>query len=276
MHAVNAILGRLFDVLLVPFGRMTPWAGLVFISLLTSLFMLFVYRHTSNQAGIKRTKDRIKAHLLELRLYNDNMSVSLQAQGRILVQNLRYLVYNLKPLLVMIVPIVLILSQLNLRYGSAPLRPGEEAVIKAKLGPGFDPVETELSLEAAGAVTVDTPPVRIPDEGEVVWRLKAKEPGPASLRMTAGAGPSLDKSVAVGGPPLVKVSARRVGRSILDQALYPGEAPLPGGGPVRTIEILYPARRLAVLGLGVNWLVAYFILSMIFGFGLKGVFKVEI
>lgn len=276
MHAVNAVLGRLFDVLLLPFGRMTPWAGLVFVSLATSLFMLFVYRRTSNQAGIRRTKDRIKAHLLELRLYNDNMSVTLRAQGRILVLNLRYLVYNLKPLLVMIVPIVLILSQLNLRYGSAPLRPGEATVIKAKLAPGFDPVETALSLEAAGAVTVDSPAVRIADEGEVAWRLRAKEAGPASLRLTTGAGLSFDKTVTVGGPPLVKVSSRRAGRSILDQALYPGEAPVPGGGPVQSVEILYPARRLSVLGLGVNWLVAYFILSMIFGFGLKGVFKVEI
>jgi hypothetical protein len=275
MHVLNVLLGRVFDVLLLPVSRMTPWAGLILIALLTSLFMLFVYRHTSNQAGIRRTKDRIKAHLLELRLYNDNMAVSLRAQGRILVQNLRYLVYNLKPLLVMIVPVVLILAQLNLRYGSAPLRPGEEAVVKAELAPGFDPVETDLSLEAAGAVAVETPPVRIADESEVAWRLRAKEPGPASLRLTAG-GLSIVKDVAVGGPPLAKVSSRRVGRSILDQALYPGEAPLPGGSPIRSIEILYPARRLSVLGLGVNWLVGYFVLSMIFGFGLKGVFKVEI
>jgi hypothetical protein len=275
MHVLNVILGRVFDVLLLPVSRMTPWAGLILIALLTSLFMLFVYRHTSNQAGIRRTKDRIKAHLLELRLYNDNMAVSLRAQGRILVQNFQYLVYNLKPLLVMIVPVVLILAQLNLRYGSAPLRPGEEAVVKAELAPGFDPVETDLSLEAAGAVAVETPPVRIADESEVAWRLRAKEPGPASLRLTAG-GLSIVKDVAVGGTPLAKVSSRRVGRSILDQALYPGEAPLPGGSPIRSIEILYPARRLSVLGLGVNWLVGYFVLSMIFGFGLKGVFKVEI
>lgn len=275
MHVVNVVFGRVFDVLLLPFGRMTPWAGLVFIALLTSFFMLFVYRHTSNQPGIRRTKDRIKAHLLELRLYNDNMAVSLRAQGRILVQNLRYVAYNLKPLLVMIVPIVLILSQLNLRYGSAPLAAGEEAVVKAELADGFDPVETELLVEPAGAVAVDTPPVRISDEGEVSWRLKAKEAGPASLRFTGG-GLAFDKDVAVGGPPLAKVSSRRVGRSILDQALYPGEAPLPRGGPVKTVEILYPARRLAVFGVNVNWLVAYFILSMIFGFGLKGVFKVEI
>jgi uncharacterized membrane protein (DUF106 family) len=275
MHVVNAVLGRVFDVLLLPVSRMTPWAGLVLIALLTSLFMLFVYRHTSNQAGIRKTKDRIKAHLLELRLYNDNMAVSLRAQRRILVQNLRYLVYNLKPLLVMIVPIVLILAQLNLRYGSAPLRPGEEALVKAKLTEGLDPMDTVLTLEAAGAVAVETPPVRISDEGEVAWRLRAKEPGPASLRFTGG-GLTVDKAVAVGGPPLAKVSDRRVGRSILDQALYPGEPPLPGRGPVRSIEILYPARRLSILGIGINWLVGYFILSMIFGFGLKGVFKVEI
>jgi len=60
------------------------------------------------------------------------------------------------------------------------------------------------------------------------------------------------------------------------ELLYPGENPLPGGIPVRSIEILYPAGRLNAFGLGLHWLVAYFVLSIIFGFAFKGVFKVEI
>ena len=54
------------------------------VSLLTALLMLFVFQLTSNQAGIRRAKDRIKAHLLELRLFKDNMRVTLWAQGGIL------------------------------------------------------------------------------------------------------------------------------------------------------------------------------------------------
>ncbi len=102
MAFLNSILGKLFDVLLLPFRSLNPWAGMAFISFLTGLLMLFIYRLASNQAGIRVVKARIKAHLLELRLYKDNMSVTMRAQGRILGANLRYLALNLKPLLVMV------------------------------------------------------------------------------------------------------------------------------------------------------------------------------
>ncbi|MDH4197425.1 MAG: hypothetical protein OEW05_08475 [Candidatus Aminicenantes bacterium] len=274
MGIVNLVLGKVFDLLFLPVRSLTPWAGLVLVSLLTALLMLFVFRLTSNQAGIRRAKDRIKAHLLELRLYKDNMSVTLRAQGQILLQNLRYIGYNAKPLLVMIVPLVLILAQLNLWFGASPLRPGEETLVKVKLREGYSPLETALELRSTGGVTVETPPVRIEDEGEYAWRLRAVSAGPAGLEFAVGPS-SISKSVAIGGRPLAKVSPRR-SRSLLDLVLYPGEPPLPADVPIRTIEVLYRGQTLSFLGIGVHWLVAYLILSVIFGFALKGVFKVEI
>ena len=274
MGIVNAVLGRVFDLLFLPVRGLTPWAGLIIASLLTALLMLFIFRLTSNQAGIRRTKNRIKAHLLELRLYKDNMSVSLRAQGNILVQNLRYIGYNAKPLLVMIVPIILILAQLNLWFGASPLRPGDQTLVKVKLQDGYNPMETALELRTSGGLAVETPPVRIEDEGEYAWRIRAVSAGPAGLEFAVGLS-TIAKSVAIGGRPLSKVSPRR-DRRFLDLVLYPGEAPLPGGSPIKSIEILYEGRTLNFLGLGVHWLVAYFLLSIVLGFALKGVFKVEI
>ena len=274
MGIVNAVLGRVFDLLFLPVRGLTPWAGLIIASLLTALLMLFIFRLTSNQAGIRRTKNRIKAHLLELRLYKDNMSVSLRAQGNILIQNLRYIGYNAKPLLVMIVPIILILAQLNLWFGASPLRPGDQTLVKVKLQDGYNPMETALELRTSGGLAVETPPVRIEDEGEYAWRIRAVSEGPAGLEFAVGLS-TIAKSVAIGGRPLSKVSPRR-DRRFLDLVLYPGEAPLPGGSPIKSIEILYEGRTLNFLGLGVHWLVAYFLLSIVLGFALKGVFKVEI
>jgi hypothetical protein len=44
MGLVNAVLGKIFDVLFFPFQSLNPWAGMVFISLLTGLLMLAIYR----------------------------------------------------------------------------------------------------------------------------------------------------------------------------------------------------------------------------------------
>ncbi len=275
MGPVNTVLGKFFDLLFLPFRTLHPWAGMVFISLLTGLLMLLIYRVTSDQAGIRRVKDKIKAHLLELRLYKDNMGVTMKAQGRILRANLRYIVLNFKPLLVMIVPLVLILAQINLWFGAEPLQAGRSAILRVELAPGTRLLDLDLALAAPDQVAVETPPLRIEELREVDWRIRPESAGVFDLTVRAGEH-SVNKTVVVGGPPLQKVSTQKVGRRFLDALLYPGEKPLPRASPVRSIEIAYPAQRLRFLGVRLHWLIAYFGLSIIFGFALKRPFKVEI
>ncbi len=279
MTIVNVIFGAVVGALLWPFRGLSPWVGMIVVSLLTALLMLAVYKWTSNQAAIRRAKDRIKAHLYEMRLYKDDMRVTLAAQRSILKANLAYLAANLKPLAVMIVPLVLILAQLSVWYDRAPLAPGEETLVKASLAAPADPVAAGLELEVPPGLEITAPPVRIADLREVVWRIKALAPGAGRLVLRAG-GETLAKTVIVGGaaagPRLVRVSAIASRGSFWKRVLYPGEPPLPGGAPVGSIEVLYPAARLPAFGLNVHWLVAYLALSIVFGFALKGVFKVEI
>jgi len=275
MWPVNIILGKLFDLVFLPFRSLNPWAGMAFISLLTGLLMLFIYRLTSNQTGIRQVKDRIKAHLLELRLYKDNMGVTMKAQGQILRANLRYLGLNFKPLLVMIVPLVLILAQLNLWFGAEPLVVGRPAILKVELAPETSFPDMEFALETPPQITVETPPLRIEELKEVDWRIKADSPGIFDLTIRAGE-QSVLKTVVVAGRPLQKISALKVRRNFLDEVLYPGEKPLPGKNRVRSVELAYPARRLNLFGLRVHWLMAYLGLSIVFGFALKRPFKVEI
>lgn len=275
MTIVNAAVGGIFNVVFFPFRGLSPWFGMIFVSLLTAFLMLWVFKRTSNQAGIRKAKNAIKAHLLELRLFKDNMRISLKAQGRIVRANMIYIACNSKPMLVMSLPLLLILAQLNLWFGAAPLKPGEETLVKAKVARGADPLALDIAIDPSPGLTLESPAVRIPDEGEIAWRIRAASPGPASLTFRL-AGRTIVKSVAVGGAPLTKVSTHSVGRSLLKELLYPGEKPLPGDTPLVSIEVLYPSGGLPLFGLSVNWLVAYFILSIIFGFAFKGIFKVEI
>jgi hypothetical protein len=273
MGVINSAVGGFFDILFAPFRGLDPWFGMVAVSLLTAFFMLWIYKLTSNQDGIRRAKNSIKAHLLELRLYKDDMRVSFRAQKGILRANLTYLAHNAKPLLVMIVPLVLILAQLNLRFGYSRLEPGDEALVKVRLEPPSDPLEIAVSVTPSEEVTIETPAVRIPDLSEIVWRIKAVRSGPAGLSFGVN-GLVLDKTVNISGKSLSAASPRRT-RGILPSLLYPGEKPLPGG-PVKSIEIHYETATLGFLGLNVPWLAAYLVLSIIFGFAFKGVFNVEI
>ena len=86
----------------------------------------------------------------------------------------------------------------------------------------------------------------------------------------------MDKEIA-GGAGWGPVPQRRTGRSPLDTLLYPGRAADSGWSHViEAVEIAYPPLDLRVLGLAVDWLIGFLVLSMAFGFACKGLLAVEI
>ncbi|MBN2198272.1 MAG: hypothetical protein JW747_00315 [Candidatus Aminicenantes bacterium] len=275
MGSVNSVLNTIFNWLLFPFSRMNPWWGMIFMSLLTGLLLLLIFRLASDQKAIRLTKDRIKAHLLEFRLYKDSLAATGRAFGGILLRNLRYLGLTLKPLLVMIIPLALILIQLNARFGYRPLEPGEAFILKVKTAEGTNPLETDISIAPSSAYVVETPPLRIAEEREVNWRLRAVAGGRQTLTLMLNDS-LLSKTLDVGPAGLKILSPRRPGGSVLDVLLNPGEKPLAGGSKLSAVEIAYPPARFSLFGLPLHWLLVFFALSMVFGLGLKGLFKVEI
>lgn len=275
MWTFNQLFGKIFDLLFIPFRSMSPWVGLGIVSFLTGLLMLVIFRYTSNQEGIKKVKNKIKAHLLELRLYKDSLDLSMKAQGNILLANLKYITHSFKPLLVMIVPMLLILIQMNFWFGYESLKPGEQTLLKVKLEEGYNPLQTDLVLEASSDITIETPPLRIEEYGEINWRISSQKSGNHHVNVLV-AGKKISKTIATDAKPLSKLSPIKHQKNFMDELLYPVEAPITDDVPVKSIEIRYPAKRLSFFGLNVHWLVAYFALSIIFGFSFKGIFKVEI
>jgi hypothetical protein len=275
MNFLNAALVKLFGGLLLPVRPLGPWPTMVFVSLLTGFLMLGIFRWTSNQAGIRRAKDRIKAHLLEARLFKDDFGQSIRAQGRVLAANGRYLGYAVKPMLVMIVPVMLLLVQLDVRFGARPLRAGEETLVRVRLAPGTDPVAFGLELEPSDGAAATTPALRIADSSEVLWRIRAGRPGRHDLVFRWPAGRAT-KSLSVETPALAVLSTKRTAGGLLDRIVHPGEPALPRDGPIEAIEVGYPAERLSFFGGRMHWLVAYLGLSVLLGFAFKGVLKVEV
>jgi uncharacterized membrane protein (DUF106 family) len=274
--AVQAVWGAAFGAFFWPFRALGPWAAMAAVSLLTGLLMLFIFKKTSNQAGILRTKNLIKAHLLEIRLFKNDFGQTMRSQGRILAANGRYLGYAVKPMLVMLVPILLLLLQLDVWYGARSLRPGESAIVKVKLDAAAGPLRTALSIEAPAGLTVETPALRIEEQKESEWRIRADTAGLHELKFSLDGG-TFTKTVAVGQAPLkAKIVPLRVRSGGWDALNHPGEALLPSELPVVSVEVAYPPARLSLFGWRMHWLVAYFLMSIVFGFALKNVFKVEI
>lgn len=234
MDMFNHIITNFFDVLCAPFASLDPWWGLSAISVLTGIIMLIVFRFTSNQEGIRRTKNRIKAYILELRLYNDDLGLMFSAQKSILKTTLTYMRYSLTPMLFLIIPVVLIMIQLSLWFDRHPLLVGESALVTVSYSDSSS-FNEQVGLQAPGGIAIETPPVRIREKGEVVWRIKALEEGTFDLAIGDGAH-TVTKELTV-SKVLNRLSVQRAGPGFFGQLLYPAEKSIPAEAGITAIEI---------------------------------------
>jgi hypothetical protein len=273
MAMINAAITRGFDLFFAPFARANPWLGMVAISLLSGLVLLLIFRYTSNQRGIRAAKDRIIAHLLAVWLYRDELSVVLRSQAGVFVDDLRYLGYALVPLACMILPVGIFLLQTDLRYGHRPLRVGEQAIVAAQIRPEAGPVD-DVTISAPPGIRVETPALRMPALGEVDWRVRAVAPGRHELRF-AVQGVEFTKEIVV-GDHMTRVAPRRVDDGVWPQLLNPGEPPLAAAGPAAWVEVSYPDAWLRLRGWRMHWIWPWLVLSLIFGYALKGPLRVQV
>ena len=176
MDFFNHLMCAFFDVVCAPFKHLHPLWGLLALSVVTGVIMLLIFRLTSNQKGIQKVKNRIKAHFFEIRLFNDDLGLMLEAQKNILKANFTYMKYSLKPMLFLIVPVVLIMIQLSVRFDRHALNVGESAIVKLAFKDSAS-FEENVMLKVPEGVEIETPPLRMLEEKEIDWRIKAERRG---------------------------------------------------------------------------------------------------
>jgi hypothetical protein len=266
-------LTQFFSFILKPFENGNAHGGLIFISLITGAVMLFLFKLTSNQEGMKQVKTRIGAYFLEMRLYKDDISAVVSSQGRILKANLGYMKLALIPAAVMIVPVILIMVQLNLRYVTDGLMPGDTAMVKVKVTEGTDVMLEGIRLKTGPGIEKASPAVRIASLGETDWKIRVKDKGVHDLVVSSTSGEftlpvfSTDRIV-----PVFTIFKKS---SILEVLLNPGAPRIPETLPFESIEVNYPSKSFNWGFFSLSWLWSFLIISMLFGVLLKFLFKVE-
>jgi hypothetical protein len=212
-------LGRL----LFPIGLLPGWLSATLAAVATGVGMLVVFKYTSNQRAIRRVRRDIRANLLAVKLFKDDVAVGLRAQGRVLLGALRLLLLAVVPILVMTVPMVLLLAQLGLWYQAAPLPVGEEAVVTVRLNGAAGTPLPAAELAPTDAVEDLSGPVRVLSQRDVCWNIRARQPGYHRLRFSID-GQIVEKELAVGGG-VMRVSTSRPETNWL-QALRSAVSPL--------------------------------------------------
>jgi hypothetical protein len=288
MQAINSAIGTLLDALLWPF-QAWPLAGLTVVSLLVALGLLAAFKVTSNQRALAAAKRRIQANLFELRLFQDDPRLVMRVVGDLLLQQAVYLRYAFVPLIWVALPLAILAAHLQARYGYDGLNPGHAALVTVRMKPAAAAssaansaanrsadgaaVRPDITLDAPSGLRVETPGVWAAPLGETAWRIAAERGGDYELRISSSAFGAITKRVRV-TPLVVARPAIRPSPSIWDQLWMPAEAPLPADSPIEAIEVTYPARHIPVLGFPLHWVVVFLLLSTLFAFLLRPVFKV--
>ena len=265
MLTLQSTIIRWLDWLFVPFKSIDPFWALLAVSLTTTLIFLEVFRRTTHSAKLEEAKNGMQARLLEVRLFKDSPSIVVGALVGMLACNLRYLKHSLKPTFFMLLPLVVLMIHLDAWFGHVPLRPGQAALVRVKLQGSAPQPSSEVSLEAATGLTIETPSLRIPKEREISWVVRASQTGRYAVSVRSGDS-AAQQTIVVADGGWDRVMPRVVTAGFWNQWAYPGGASLPRYGPIEWVEVNYPDRSLALFGWKAHWLVLFFVLACVLGF----------
>jgi hypothetical protein len=250
----------------------SPAAVVIAISLVIGLLLVLVFRSLSDQKAIRLAKDQLKAHLLAVRLYQDQLPVVLRSYGRILRGTGRYIRLAFRPFLFIVIPITLLIVQLDLVLGWMPVEPQQTFLVKVQTS-NADSLNN-VALQLPSGLVLSAPAVHVPASNEVIWRVLAERDGKYDVHVEAD-GQTFAKRVVV-SPGLSRLSPVRLRDSWWERFFTSGESALPDRSPIQSIAVTYAARSIHLLWIDWNWIVLFLVTSLTAGFFFKTVLGIEI
>jgi hypothetical protein len=258
---VNVLANTLGKVLLAPAAFLPGWLSNTLVSIVTGTAVLFVFKYTSNQKAIAKTKNGIKANLLAIWLFKESVRVILQAEIQILKGCLCLIFHSLRPMSVMLIPVSLLLAQMGLWYQHRPLLRDEETVVTLELNDSVAQSWPVVTLKPNEAIDVLLGPLRVTSRGELCWAIKAREPGCHDLTFSVN-GVECTKKLAI-GPGFMCVSPVRPDRHWAHMLQHPSEPPMTPDALIQSISIDYPERTSWGASTD-SWLIFFFVVTTLF------------
>lgn len=250
----------------------SPLEDVIAMSAIAGCLMVILFRYTSDQRAIRRAKDRLKANLLAVQLFQDQLPVVLRSYVRILAATGSYLRLAFLPFLIVIVPMVFLMVELDHYLGWVPLQTHRAFLIEAQLDKSARP--SDVALQLPPELVSTAPAVHKPEGNAVVWRLAASRQGMYNVNVVAD-GQLASKQVVVSSG-LSRISPVRLRGNLLARMFESDESALARSSPIRSISVSYSPREITFLHWQWNWIALFFVLSLITSFVCKTILGIQI
>ena len=245
------------------------------ISLVIGLVMVIVFGYTSDQKAIHVAKDRLKAHLLAVRLFQDQIPVVLRSYGRIVLAHRALSATRVQAFAVCDCAhdasdcAARSLSGLRFRLAT-----GQSFLVKARMDNPDALNEASLQLPD-GLATDRACGTRASGERSCLAGRRREE-----RRLRRSTFKSSRPDFLEAGGCRLRLAATFVdppARTILGAHFRLRRSPLcPRTASLKSIDVQYPDRNIAFAGIEWNWIWLFFVLSLVAGFLFKSILGIEI
>lgn len=251
-------------MLLDPLASFGPFWSASLLAFVAALLVLVVYRVCSSREDFHRAKGRIKAHLLELRLFHNDPVLAARAALDCVRANLAYLRLHAKPVAILVLPISLIVWEGQARLDRRPFLAGEPVLLRSFWPDSFSAQPEEFpQLVVPKGLEIETPPLRIPVLKEIDWRLRANRAGLYRITLQRdGLEGSVDVSVSDALATLSGPAAHGAHKH--------------GSSDPFALWVEHPKSDLRLAGFHLPWSWVILLETFLFAFALKGVLGIQL
>ncbi|GEM_PF-495852 len=244
MNALNHAANSIFDLLLTPLEAVGQEFALIMVSGVFGVLALLVFKHISSQKGIKAAKDKIKGHMIEIRLYQDDLVLVSKAIGKVLMRNLQYVGLNFGPFIPLSIPFAFVIAQMVVRYGFVPmpvqedythLLGGEGITVVVELADNYKGQVSDLELILPEGIEATSKLVAVPARGKAYQEVVPTRSGEFELKVVLG-GNEVIKKLYAGDVTPRSLQGKRVS-SVLSSVLWPAEDTVPGDSGIASVEL---------------------------------------
>ena len=273
MKIINQIINAIFDLIWYPFNNLDPFLSIMAVSFITGIIASVIYRFTANQQAIGELNKKIKAYILELRIFDFDPGLIIKSLKNIFKNFFVYLYYSVKPMLILFIPVIIILMQLHYRYSYSSLDPGDNTVVTVKLSEKFDILDDEIDISVSKNLKILTRPVRILQKQEISWKIGAENfgDGKLSLRINDNI---YEKNIVI-SKSTRKIVPTSVDGNIFDLIKNIGGDYISGDQLIKSINVQYPSGSVLFLGLNIHWIIIFLLFSLLSGGLIMKIYGIE-
>ena len=287
MNTIHHVTTAIMDAVLTPFEMLGDELALILVSGIFGVLALLLFKQISWQGGIKATKDKIKGHMIAIRIYQNDLGIVFKSVMKVLFRNTQYLGLNFGPILPLFVPFMLIASQLVVRYAFAPLPvvaesesasrlPGRGTMIEVHMKKGREADVRRLSLRMPANFQTLSPLVTNSLDGVALQEVVARASGAGEIELLVDGNPVGTKAIAAGDDVPRHMQPERVS-SFWSSWLWPAEPTFPAESPIGSVTFQYPDRDLRMLpGGAFGILLTFFLASIVFGIAILKPLNIQI